>query len=216
MVYGGRYVRLAAGDPGLFSGLLKTVAKVAAPVAKVVGSVSKIPVIGKVAQMIPGVGTVVTGASLAGSALGALSKTKAGAAALQMARGAFGGSPVTKGPLMLGGKQLLPSRPGIGSMIGTGTAIGGALGLGAMTGRALVGGGTKKKRATRTAPAASGGRRRRPFGAAATRGRCGCKKGTRKVCFPVRKSRGTRTAAQRRFAAASKRYGGRIPKGARL
>lgn len=213
-MYGSRYVRLAAGDPGLFSGLVKTVAKVAAPVMKTVGAVSKIPILGKVASMIPGVGTVVTGASLAGTALGALSRTKAGQAGLMAARKMFGGSPVTTGPLMLGGKSLLPVRPGIGMVAGAGTAIAAGVG-GVVGGRALTG--KRRKRRTATAAAASGGRRRARAAGAAAPGRCGCPKGTRRVCFKSRRaSGGTRTAAQRRFAAAARRHRGRIPKGARL
>lgn len=214
-MYGSRYVRFAAGDPGFFSGLVKTVAKVAAPVTKVVGAVSKVPVIGKVASMIPGVGTVITGASLAGTALGALSKTKAGAAGLAAARSMFGGSKVTQGPLTLGGKNLLPSRPGLGLVAGGGSALAAGVG-GVAAGRALVGGGKKRKRRTAAAAAGAGRRRARAAGAAAP-GRCGCPKGTRRVCFKSRRaSGGTRTAAQRRFAAAARRHRGRIPKGARL
>lgn len=198
MAYGARYIRMAAGDPGFLSGLVKGV-------SKVVGTVSKIPVLGKVATMIPGVGTVLGVASIAGSLAGPAGK------ALQTARAVLGGSKVTKGALSLGGGAKFPSRPGIGPVAGYGTAL--AAGAGLATGVATV---AQKRRARRPATSPSARRSSRTRTTTSRSTRCGCKPGTRKVCFKSRRTGGARTAAQKRFAAASRRHGGRIPKGAKL
>lgn len=191
-MYGGRYVRLAAGDPGLFSGILKTVAKVAAPITKAVGAVGKIPVLGKVASMLPGVGTVIGGAQLAGAALSAVGGGK-GVATL--ARGI--GSAITRGPLKLGSQTLLgPSRPGIGPISAGlgGTAIGAALGA--------AGGAAVSRRKRRKPAAAASGRRskRRAGGAVAGRTKRCCAEGERRVCFKKKSRKGSRRGSSLRGA----------------
>lgn len=214
MAYGARYVRMMAGDPGFFSGIGKLVSKVAAPIA----AVSKIPVLGKVLGAVPGVGTALSVASLGASALGAASKTALGAKVLAGARAIAGGSKITKGPLKLpGGGSFGPSRPGIGSVIAGGTAV--AAGLGLATGAFHKAAPSRKPKKQTAGQYARSNRRR----SSVSRGsRCGCKAGTKKVCFRTgvrnKKSRrgGSRTAAQKRFAAAARRYGGRIPKGSSL
>lgn len=202
MSYGGRYIRMAAGDPGFFSGLVKTVSKAVSPVAKVVGAATKIPVLGNVLKAVPGVGTAI---SLVGAGTQALGIAKKAVGGL---RAGGVGSPITSGPLMVGGKNLLPSRPGIGPVV----MAGGATALGAAGGIKLL----QRKPATQ-----SQGKRSRATGrSTATRGRCGCKKGTRKVCFRTGRSSSRRgvsarqAAARRRFAAAARR--GPIRKGTRL
>lgn len=200
MSYGGRYIRMAAGDPGFFSGLVKTVSKVVSPVAKVVGAATKIPVLGSVLKAVPGVGTAINLVGAGTQALGIAKK------AVGAARGI--GSPITKGPLMLGGKNLLPSRPGIGPVL----LAGGATALGAAAGATMA---TRRPRTQAKSKRSRGTAR-----STSQKTRCGCKKGTRKVCFRTgtrrKASSGSRTAAQKRFAAAARRYGGKIPKGVAL
>jgi hypothetical protein len=201
-MYGGRMLRIAAGDPGLFSGILKTVSKIAAPVSKVIGTVAKIPIIGPIAtkiapKFIPGLNVVST----------ALMVGQVGRAV---------GSAITKGPLKLGAQTLLgPSRPGMGPVAAAvgGTALGAALGAVAAPRRAAK---------PKTAPSARRGKRVVSAGGKGTR--CGCPKGKHHVCFRTgvrskkRRASGGVSAAQKRarakFAAASRR--GPIRKGAKL
>lgn len=203
MPYGSRYVRVMAGDPGFLSGLKKIASKALAPVAKIAGVISKVPIVGTLARAIPGVGTAISLATLAGPAV------KAAQGGIAAARAAIGGSKITTGALKLGGQTLLPSRPGVGTMVGAGTATAVALGIGGAVRSAA-----RKKPKKASSASRSGGSRRRTTTSA---GRCGCKAGTRKVCFKSgKRSGGTKTAAQKRFAAAARKYGGRIPKGASL
>jgi len=222
MAYGTRYLRLAQGDPGLFSGIVKAVAKVASPLTKVVGGISKIPIVGGIASKVAGIGlrgVPILGQALTiGSLAGMASKTALGQRVIAGARGALGGigSKVTRGRLDLGGGQSFgPSRPGMGPV-----AAGGAAALGVATAGVL--GSPSGSKRPKTSP--QGKRKKRGGGASAARKtRCGCKKGTRHVCFKTggkRKSKGSggvsakQRAARARFAKAAKR--GRIKKGAKL
>jgi hypothetical protein len=206
------------GDPGFFKDIIKGVAKIAAPITKIVSTVSKIPVVGPIlskvgVKAIPVVGQLVTVAQI-GSMVGGTVGKVAG-------RIAAGGSKITKGPLMLGGKNLLPSRPGIGAVAAGAGALG-ALGIGA--GIALQ---PSHRRAGQTAAAPK--RKRGGKKATATKSRKCCPAGTKRmVCFKrgrtkkakgkvKRASKGVSAAQKRaraKFAAAAKR--GPIKKGAKL
>lgn len=211
---------LRRGDPGFLGSLVKTVTKIAAPITKVVSTVSKIPVVGPLVtkvglKAIPVVGQISTAVALAGVAKGAVGAAKG----VMAARRAAGGSKITSGKLKLpGGGSFGATRPGIGLVAAGGAGLATGVGLGVVPSHRPV---------TQTQPAPARQTPRRSATAKGSR-KC-CPAGTKRmVCFKrgrVKKRKGKgkakgrtkgRTAQQKRFAALARKHRGRIPKGTRL
>lgn len=109
--------RTYSGDPG-FGSFLKKIGKGA---AKLGGKIGKVPMLGKVLKMVPGVGTIAGIAGIAASGIGMLTQKKPPLPGLGFTDpfGQYGGTP---------GEEV-PSLPGIGMFGGGGGAPRSAGGL---------------------------------------------------------------------------------------